>query len=489
MSIIGRLNQYGSMLANEFNEYSMSENLIIGSEFDHIQQSGNTTATANQLFVPYGRLTAVNFVNNGGAGNTYVYQNFNTSFTIGTQYVISIFSNTSTISFDQGGLAVGKYTILNSGSISLANNWWRHWVLYSATVDNPNLTPQVTIFPGNNITLSGWQLELGSSVTNYTPTTTTAISRSLPSTTNTNITGVGIYYSAGFDENSNSTSTLAANVFEPYNIIYDEIGGTLVGPGQGRYMRQNGDKSVIVYNEIDEVTDFRNIVRDGLILDLDAGMALSYPGYGTTWTDLSGNGNHATLVNGPTYSSTYRGSFLLDATNDEIILNGINWNTLGSTRNFTFMFGAKKIAYGTGGNNTGDSYLFQGASNGFNNGWRIIESTTGTPGTSFTGAQSYIFGSPSISTSCSVTDTIADRFGICAFTQNGVNAFGFLNQITTTSTFGSYASGGNTGFIGRASDGVGRFNGYVSFILVYNRALTQSEIEQNYTALKNRFGL
>ena len=116
--------------------------------------------------------------------------------------------------------------------------------------------------------------------------------------------------------------------------------------------------------------------------------------------------------------------------------SGIDWNTLGSTRNFTFMFGAKKIAYGTSGNNTGDSYLFQGASNGYDSGWRITESNLGTPGTSFSGNQLYVFGSPSISSRLIVTDTVADRFAICAFTQNGTSAFGFLNGVTATATFG-----------------------------------------------------
>ena len=37
------------------------------------------------------------------------------------------------------------------------------------------------------------------------------------------------------------------------------------------------------------------IVTDGLTLLLDAGSENSYPGSGTTWTDLSGNGYDATL--------------------------------------------------------------------------------------------------------------------------------------------------------------------------------------------------
>lgn len=69
---------------------------------------------------------------------------------------------------------------------------------------------------------------------------------------NPSITGLGTYYASEFDENI--TVSLTANVFPPYDIINDEFTEVLYGPGQGTYMRQNIDKSVIVYNEIDEVT-------------------------------------------------------------------------------------------------------------------------------------------------------------------------------------------------------------------------------------------
>ena len=45
------------------------------------------------------------------------------------------------------------------------------------------------------------------------------------------------------------------------------------------------------------------IVTDGLVFYVDAGNGNSYPGSGTTWSDLSGNNNHATLINGTTFNS------------------------------------------------------------------------------------------------------------------------------------------------------------------------------------------
>jgi hypothetical protein len=67
------------------------------------------------------------------------------------------------------------------------------------------------------------------------------------------ITGLGTYYASEFSENVGIETTITANVFAPYDVVYDEFAGVLYGPGQGRYMRQNTDKSVIVYNEIDEI--------------------------------------------------------------------------------------------------------------------------------------------------------------------------------------------------------------------------------------------
>ena len=46
------------------------------------------------------------------------------------------------------------------------------------------------------------------------------------------------------------------------------------------------------------------LVTDGLVLALDAGRTLSYSGSGTTWTDLSGNSNNGTLTNGLTFDSS-----------------------------------------------------------------------------------------------------------------------------------------------------------------------------------------
>jgi hypothetical protein len=63
------------------------------------------------------------------------------------------------------------------------------------------------------------------------------------------------------------------------------------------------------------------IVTNGLVLCLDAGNNKSYPGSGTAWNDLSGNNNGVTLINGPSYNSSNRGSIVFDGVNDHGVVS------------------------------------------------------------------------------------------------------------------------------------------------------------------------
>jgi hypothetical protein len=52
------------------------------------------------------------------------------------------------------------------------------------------------------------------------------------------------------------------------------------------------------------LTGTQLFVQSGLVVNLDAQSSLSYPGSGTTWFDLSGNNNNATVTNGLTVNSS-----------------------------------------------------------------------------------------------------------------------------------------------------------------------------------------
>ena len=103
------------------------------------------------------------------------------------------------------------------------------------------------------------------------------------------------------------------------------------------------------------------IVTSGLILNLDAGNASSYPGTGTTWTDLSGNNRNGTLINGVGYTSANGGALTFDGVNDYISISNMSSALVNKT----------KFSYDTwvkcnNVNHNGTIFSFGGNSN-FNN--------------------------------------------------------------------------------------------------------------------------
>jgi hypothetical protein len=61
-----------------------------------------------------------------------------------------------------------------------------------------------------------------------------------------------------------------------------------------------------------------------IVLDLDAGNTSSYSGSGTRWTDLSGKGNHGTLVNSVTYNSSNQGYLVFNGNGSYVGSGGYN---------------------------------------------------------------------------------------------------------------------------------------------------------------------
>lgn len=514
MGIVGRIDQYASMLTNEFDEYSMSENLLTYSEqFDNAVWSKQfTSVSTNASVAPDGILSADNVSNSPNFGSyiaqsktlvnstTYTFSLYVKPLTAnkilaiewgnpGTTYSVGNF-DLSTLSFS--GQGSGTITEFNSG-------WYRisHTVTTSAT---GTVTFNV-IYLGAygttsaSVTFAFWgaQLERSTVATDYTQTTTTAITRVLPTTTNINITGLSTYFASGFSENVGIGSTLSANVFPPYDLVYDDFvfGGTLFGPGQGRYKRQNIDKSVVVYNEIDEVTDFRDIVRTGLVLDLDAGQALSYKTTGTTWNDISGIGNTATLINGPTYSTETGGSIVFDGTNDTV---KIPVSLSLKPTNFTFDIWVRSNVV------SGEQMFFSSHYESFGtpSGIRCGISTL-VIGARYYYFSTYLNGSIETATGglflpSSYVNTWINLVG----TWDGTNKLMYFNSTSflTQNVAGQVHSQLNDFYLGNNADQIANnnygnsvLNGSIGSFKFYNRALTQAEITQNYNALKHRFGL
>ena len=83
---------------------------------------------------------------------------------------------------------------------------------------------------------------------------------------------------------------------------------------------------------------YGNLIANKPILCLDAAKKDSYPGTGTAWNDISGNGNNGTLTNGPTFTTGSGGSIVFDGVNDYV---DISQGNLTASTTLTVEFIAK----------------------------------------------------------------------------------------------------------------------------------------------------
>jgi hypothetical protein len=217
-----------------------------------------------------------------------------------------------------------------------------------------------------------------------------------------------------------------------------------------------------------------NIITDGLVLALDAANSRSYPGTGTTWSDLSGNGNSGTLTNGPTFNSGSNGSIMFDGVDDYVDLGTAS--LLNTTLN--------------GNTNWAISYWVNPQTNG-----RILD--RGNIGEDPTGGLELNVGSifrnnTSGGSSSLLTDIINTGWNYVILTRTSSLLHSwYLNGIfsNSTQTTESYDGSGIWKIGRRAFSTSQMYQGNISNIQIYNRTLSASEIQQNYNATKSRFNL
>lgn len=231
------------------------------------------------------------------------------------------------------------------------------------------------------------------------------------------------------------------------------------------------------------------MVTNGLVLALDAANNKSYSGSGTTWTDLSGNQFNSTLTNGPTYSTNNNGIIVLDGTNDFISIPG---NTIIYSSNFTWQ-SFHNIRTGNASDLDAMWWSESGTKN-FLTGYR----NTNLVNPYFridTGPSSY--QSPSIGTQSNGLGVNAGRVsGRWLFTtivKSGTTFFLYWNNavLMWTVTISDWSIDAPSQAIAFSARNDAQFATAmdVSNNLMYNRALSASEITQNYNATKARFNL
>jgi hypothetical protein len=221
-----------------------------------------------------------------------------------------------------------------------------------------------------------------------------------------------------------------------------------------------------------------SIVRDGLVLHLDAANVKSYSGSGTVWKDLSGNENNSTLANGVAYSSNNNGLLSFDGVDDHADFFAPSLSTTTTVEMFV---------------NLGTSYagkMFFG--------WSRYDVYTPSGHIGYNTANSDCYGiNATTVTALGLVNNLAhyvfEMRSDVSYTNNKIYINGVqqtLSQILSTEAAGNRIFNSGNGRIGGWRNDLNyKMVMNCSLFRVYNRALTATEISQNYNALRGRYGI
>jgi len=230
------------------------------------------------------------------------------------------------------------------------------------------------------------------------------------------------------------------------------------------------------------ITYNTSIARNGLLLHFDAANPKSYPGTGTTLTDLSGNDNNGTLVNGVGYSSDNQGSLTYDGVNDYITLSP-SLLIKNLTTNFSFE-GVVKF------NTSGGQYGIFTKGNNFSSGWTVY--LRQGPQFSFIGSNSSGTSSGLLATTIPGEISVGNWYHV-VYTYNSANVICYVNgEFKNSSGYSQvFNDSGNSPIIGyEPSLAAPNFwNGNIPLVRLYNRALSAAEVQQNFEATRGRYGI
>jgi len=236
-----------------------------------------------------------------------------------------------------------------------------------------------------------------------------------------------------------------------------------------------------------------NIVKNGLVLWLDAANTKSYTSGSTTWGDLSGNNNSGSLTNGPTFSSANGGSIVFDGTNDLVnIPYNSSFNFSGNTSMTVCIF--KKVISQSAIFPALATWGDQSTSIG---GWQITDwkdPTFSGPYGSITFARHQIAASfiTFVVYNYKSTEEALSQMYVC-FSYDSIQGDRmYINGalVASNNLTGSITTTSNFDILLAKRQVPGAYlNANIYFVQIYNRALSASEVLQNYNATKARYGL
>ena len=214
--------------------------------------------------------------------------------------------------------------------------------------------------------------------------------------------------------------------------------------------------------------------NNGLVLNLDAGNANSYPGTGTTWFDLA-SGNNGTLVNGPIYDVTNGGSLLFDGVNDRVTSFPTKLPDTSSKTIDIWFKSSSSVRQGLCGIRDGVNVT----------GWVFTINRTSTGNLTY-----FNTGQGTVEVSAGITTNIWYNAVLTHDYSTGVAKIYLNGKLLGTGNTSGYNSSTFNGVIGD-EDGsfTTPFKGNIPKVTMYNRVLTDVEVLNNFNSTRGRFGL
>lgn len=242
-----------------------------------------------------------------------------------------------------------------------------------------------------------------------------------------------------------------------------------------------------------------NIIRNGLVLYLNANIATSYPGSGTSWTDLT-NERVATLAghgggSTPTFSTLGGGSILFNrsstlansAASFSLSTSGTTWADLTSAVSLSIWFytgtSSVMILAGKGFRTTPSPQEFQSYQL-YTNGSSIISRVTAGGGTSNVDVSTtFTFNAWNhVTLTYDGSTNAIYRNGVLA---NSASETGSITNILSLPFIVGAQYNANNSY-NLPTDG---FNGWIGQVSLYNRALSAAEVLQNFNATRKPYGI
>jgi hypothetical protein len=213
-----------------------------------------------------------------------------------------------------------------------------------------------------------------------------------------------------------------------------------------------------------------SVVRDGLVLYLDAANSKSYPGSGATFFNL-GSSADATLVNGPTYSSNNKGYFTLDGVNDFINTNTDSYN-VAQTITYEFVMkasvvSANKVLIGK----------YDGAAPDM---WMGITGLN----------QKFTADYYGLASSFPITDNQFRHYTVSYNSVNLTTKLYINGELNHSNLISARSNPRGNLMIGRFGTGSSfYFPADIAFVKIYNIELSENQVKQNFEATRGRYGI